>query len=282
MRKSPDISQRLLVSEKLRQFYSNKIHKDEEHRTFLGKKIRVKAKVCQICGKIDCEKKGICRHTKKFFKNLSYFGFNIDSLGSDNVFNEYNLVKQKLEKEYYDNNLSPSDLKLKYNYPKTHENITHILKELGIQTRNVSNSIINAILNGKLNLSKTEHEIKLGFKQGWHNSWDGKQFFYRSDAELKYAELLDKCKIPYSVESLRILYYDTEKGRNRVAIPDFLLIDTNEIVEVKSKITFRKQNIIDKFKKYKELGYKPKMLLEGVFYNEEEIKKIKENDFILN
>ena len=150
-----------------------------------------------------------------------------------------------------------------------------------IKTRNLSSSQKNALLTGRNTLPTTEHEIKLGFKQGWHTTWEGKRIFYRSGAELKYAELLDEEKISYDVESLRIEYYDSEKGYNRIAIPDFLLSETNEIIEVKSRITFRKQNMIDKFKKYKELGYKPRLLYEGVMYNYQEMKNIKEYSFIL-
>ena len=150
-----------------------------------------------------------------------------------------------------------------------------------IKTRSLSSSQKNALLTGRNVLPTSEHEIKLGFKQGWHITWEGKKIFYRSGAELKYAELLDEEKVSYDVESLRIVYYDTVKRCNRIAIPDFLLTKTNEIVEIKSKITFCKQNMIDKFKKYKELGYKPRLLYEGVMYNYREMKNIKEYTFIL-
>lgn len=271
------------LSESLKKYY--KEHPKEAKNGFRwidGKKTRIEPKKCPICGKTDCEKKGICKHNKKFFENLKYFGFDINCLGTDKVFDEYEKVKKILEKEYFENHLSPSDLKGKYHYPKTYENITQLLKSMGVKTRTLSTSQTNAILVGKCSLPTSEHEIKLGFKQGWHTTWEGKKIFYRSGAELKYAELLDENKIPYDVEGLRIEYYDTDKGRNRVAIPDFLLIETNEIIEVKSRITFNKQNMVDKFKKYKELGYKPKMLYEGVMYNDEEIKEIKEYEFTIN
>lgn len=206
----------------------------------------------------------------------------MDCLGSKKVFDEFERVKKILEEDYLVNHLSPSDLKEKYKYPKTFENITHILKSIGIKTRSLSEAETNAVLTSKSNLPLTEKEIKLGFKQGWHTSWDGKQFFYRSGAELKYAELLDEEKIQYEVESLRIEYYDTIKNKIRVAIPDFFLNNTNEIVEVKSRITFSKQNMLDKFKRYKELGYKSKILYEGMMYDENEIKQIEEYEFTIS
>ena len=51
------------------------------------------------------------------------------------------------------------------------------------------------------------------------------------------------------------------KKRNRVAVPDFYLPETNEIIEIKSSWTFDKQNMKDKFIAYKNLGYIPKVIL---------------------
>lgn len=270
------------LSESLKKYYKEHPKKaNNGFRWVNGKRIRIEPKKCSICGKTDCERKGICKHTKKFFENLSYFGFDMGSLGTDRIFEEYERIKKILEKEYFDNHLSPSDLKEKYHYPKTFENITQLLKSMGVKTRTLSTSQINAMLVGKNVLPTTEYDVNLGFKQGWHTTWNGKKIFYRSGAELKYAELLDENQIPYEVEGLRIEYYDSVKEYNRVAIPDFLLTKTNEIVEVKSRITFCKQNLIDKFQKYKELGYKPKLLYEGMMYNDEEMKNIKEYKFII-
>lgn len=270
------------ISESLKKYY--KVHPKEAKNGFRwidGKKTRIEPKRCPICGSIDCERRGICKHMKKFFENLVCFGFDVNCLGTNKVFEEYERVKRLLEDEYFNNHLSPSDLKEKYHYPKTFENITQLLKTMGFKTRNLSTCQTNAILVGKHVLPTSEHELKMGFKQGWHTTWEGKKIFYRSGAELKYAELLDEEKVSYDVESLRIEYYDTEKAHNRVAIPDFILTNTNEIVEVKSRITFRKQNMLDKFKRYKELGYKPKMLYEGVMYNDKEINDIEEFDFLI-
>ena len=54
---------------------------------------------------------------------------------------------------------------------------------------------------------------------------------------------------------------------------DLIMKDNETLVfiEVKSRITFCKQNMIDKFQKYKELGYKPKLLYEGIMYNDNEM-----------
>jgi hypothetical protein len=83
------------LSESLKIYY--KEHPKEAKngvRRINGKKTRIEPKKCPICGSIDCERKGICGHTKKFFENLTYFGFDIGYLGTDRVFEEYERVKR--------------------------------------------------------------------------------------------------------------------------------------------------------------------------------------------
>lgn len=261
------------LRESLRKYHANK-PKSEQPKP---KKI----KTCPICGKEDCNKEGICAHTKRYMQDLRYFGFDISKIGTAEVFDEYNRVKNILYNEYNENRLSPSDLKKKYNYPKSFENITHILKNMGIKTRTISESIRNGYYTGNVVLPNMQHPNTF-FKSGWHKTWDNKKIFYRSSYELKYAELLDELKIEYLVESLKIEYYDTSKGKTRVAIPDFLLVNTNEIVEIKSRVTFRKQNIIDKFEAYEKLGYIPKLLYDGIMYTKDEVHSLKEYDYIFS
>lgn len=269
------------ISESLHLHYDSIPHKDEEHRCYNGKKIRVMKSKCPICGERECHRQGICKHTKKFFINLTYFGLNEKKIGTNEIFAECEKVKKILEEEYFGNHMSPSDLKKKYNYPKTFENITHFLKELGIITRDLSMSQKNAILNGKNVLPKDIEQVGLSFKQGWHKTWQGKKVFYRSSYEEKYANFLDENKIPYDMESIRIEYFDSKEKKKRIAIPDFYLPTTNEIVEVKSKITFKKQNMVDKFNKYKEMGYLPVLIYEGKKYIDKEIDDIEEFKFII-
>lgn len=73
---------------------------------------------------------------------------------------------------------------------------------------------------------------------------------------------MDQKKIRYMVEDLRILYWDSQLQVQRVAIPDFYLPDSNEIIEVKSTYTYDPINMKDKFAAYKQHGYKCKLLLE--------------------
>ena len=103
---------------------------------------------------------------------------------------------------------------------------------------------------------------KVHFKTGHHTTWEGLDIYYRSSYELEYAQYLDRCKVPYRVENLRIRYFDTQKSKERVAIPDFYLPRTNEIVEIKSTWTYNKQEMNDKFEAYRNLGYIPKLILD--------------------
>ena len=95
-----------------------------------------------------------------------------------------------------------------------------------------------------------------------HLTWDDKFVYLRSSYEENYAQLLDQNKILYEVEVLRIVYFDTQQKKERIAIPDFYLSETNTIVEIKSDWTLDVINMLDKVKAYKELGYNFKLILE--------------------
>lgn len=69
-------------------------------------------------------------------------------------------------------------------------------------------------------------------------------------------------KRDYEVESLVIPYFDSQKEKYRCAIPDFYIPNQNLIVEIKSNWTLNKQNMIDKFESYKQLGYNYKLICE--------------------
>ena len=82
---------------------------------------------------------------------------------------------------------------------------------------------------------------------------------------MEFAKKLDSERIPYKVEFLKIHYWDSVEKKERIAIPDFFLPETNEIVEVKSSYTYKKQEMKDEFETYSRLGYKPKLLLGNQF-----------------
>ena len=128
--------------------------------------------------------------------------------------------------------------------------------------RTLSESISNAVCEGRLNFGVRKNQ----YKSGWHKTWNGNKVYYRSSYELKYCNLLDDKKVEYIMEKIRIKYWDSILKKERIAIPDFYLLDTNEIVEIKSNWTYDEQNMVDKVIAYKNKGYKVKLILEHKEY----------------
>lgn len=57
------------------------------------------------------------------------------------------------------------------------------------------------------------------------------------------------------MEGLRIRYFDSALGRERVAVPDFRLPEQDLIIEVKSSFTYDRRNMLDQAEAYAEAGY---------------------------
>lgn len=118
--------------------------------------------------------------------------------------------------------------------------------------------------------------------QGSGNGWSGwyKGIYFRSLLELSYLKYLIDNNINFDngeKTKYRITYFNSIKNRNANYFPDFYLIDTQEIIEVKPKKLVGALNNIDKHKKAKELyGDKFKILTEEdiIKITNEEIKKI--------
>jgi superfamily II DNA helicase RecQ len=241
------------------------------------KKKQVKSRVnkqnkCKVCGKIDCLHTGVCNHhSLNWFDNLIYFGFDKTKLGTDGVFNEYENVKKKISDEYK-NGLSVSAIKEKYNYQGSTERLVHVMKNMGINLRCLSDALRKAISEKRCKLP----EVMKQFNYGWHNTWDGYKVFYRSSYEYDLCKYFDDRKIHYEMENLVIEYFDTILNKKRYALPDFYIEKENKIIEVKSRVTFVKQNMIDKMKRYIELGYDVLLNYEHKMYTFDEMLKIDE------
>ena len=226
------------------------------------KKKQLKEKYKYICGnkELDLANKEISRHRiLKWFKNLIPFGFDYSTIHTANVINEYWKVKELLYNEYVVNMLSPSDIYKKYQcdkYINHSEVLLHIFKSFEFPIRGLSKAVSNAFAQGKL----SNNDCSFGHEQ-WHTTWEGKDVFLRSNLEFNFAQYLDNAHIKYDVETLRIRYFDTQKQLERCAIPDFYLQETNTLVEIKASYTLDVQNMKDKFKAYKELGYNTKLIL---------------------
>lgn len=215
----------------------------------------IRPKKCKICGQEICTRKDICSK-RRTFKTLSqYFGFDLSKLGTISIYEEFERVVNLLKEEYFDNKLSSISIAEKYGY-KNKLDFNCFLKRF-FDIRNLSNATKNSIIEKGLG-----HRGSFQFKSGHHITWNNKDIFYRSSYELEYALQLDKERIKYSVESLRILYWDSQKQVQRVAIPDFYLPESNMIIEIKGSYTYDEQNMKDKKKAYIQHGYNFKLFLD--------------------
>lgn len=219
-------------------------------------------KKCKICGltyntNIDhnCKNKFCKNHNIQQFKSLiKYFKFDKTKLGTLEVEEEFNRIKNNIIEDYINNRITDKELKEKYNYDLGLSNFHKILKILNINSLTSSEAIkLSYILNRKYPNNNIGKNI-------WHITWNNKEVFLRSSYELDYAKELDKQKIDYEVEYFHIKYFDTQKQEYRCAIPDFYIPSTNTIIEIKSEYTLDKQNMKDKMKAYLDLGYNFKLI----------------------
>jgi hypothetical protein len=213
-------------------------------------------KYCNICGRKYFKYEGGCQnefckqHSIKQLNTLiKYFNFDKTKLKTQFVEDEFNNVKNVIYNLYWKENKSFTDIANKFNYKSNPGNLSKIFKYLNIPIRSFKDSSINAFINGKMN-----------YKESWHITWNNKEVYLRSSYELDYAKELDEQHVDYDVEIFHIKYWDSQKLEYRCAIPDFYIPSTNTIVEIKSNWTLDKQNMIDKFKAYKELGYNCKLI----------------------
>jgi len=187
---------------------------------------------------------------------IKYFGFNKTKIGTKEIYKEWFRIKSKLEKQYYEEELSTLDLCEQYSHPDV-ANFNKILDSLKIKKRTNSEAVRNAFLKGKLDLP-----ISNRYCYGYHITWEKKKVFLRSSYELDYAKKLDIKKIKYDVEKFKLLYWDSQECKEKCCLPDFYLPETNTIVEIKSDFTLNLINMQDKIKAYEEAGYIFKLILE--------------------
>lgn len=220
---------------------------------------KLNKKSCKLCGSLSCTN-DICKRPQ-LVRMLLQFGLNPKTLGCIEFLKEFERIKLIVQSLYFDDGFSGSDIAEIYGMSRT--NTISKLKYFGIKSRTLSECARNSIVKGKL-VPPTNSQ----YKTGWHTTWTGSQIFYRSSYELEYAIQLDVQRINYEVEELRIEYWDSQRMKYRIAIPDFHLNDSNTIVEIKSNWTYDSINMIDKFQTYQELGYKFKLILEKIEYSE--------------
>lgn len=222
---------------------------------------------CNIC---KLKQLNICKCKCNSTWNIKQYQIlNLKYIGTEDVINEILQQKAKLYDLYINQKLSSSDINEIYN-GKRMEYLMH--ETLNIPRRKLSDAIKNAIMMGKRLIQEQDFNDNYQYKTEWHKTWNNKLVFLRSSYESDYAKYLDDNQIDYDVEKIRIEYFDTQKNKQRCAIPDFYLPNTNTIIEIKSIHTLDVQEMKDKVKAYKELGYNFKLILE---HKEEDLYNIK-------
>ena len=243
------------LSEETKQKISNSIKKQFNQN--------IKLKKCSICGSLyeknsKCNNSFCQQHNMQHFRSLiKYFGFNKALLGTKDVENEFNRIRNMLYDLYWNQHKSSTEIALMFNYKSTPTNITQkfFKNYLNIPVKDVKNSVIENYLQSRINMLNNSF-----YKSIWHTTWNNKEVYLRSSYELDYAKELDNKQIDYEVEWKHIKYWDSQKQEYRCAIPDFYIPSENLIVEIKSNWTLDKQNMKDKMKAYKDLGYNTKLI----------------------
>jgi len=149
-------------SEESKNKISKSIKNSERFKKFLNKKLE-KYNIVKIDGKIKYKKKKkyftgseeldkkypeIGNHqSPKWFKKFISFGFNYNTLYTENIIEEFLKVKKLLYNEYVENCLSPGDIYVKYNcqeYINHSEVLLHIFKNWKFPIRGLSKAVSNA------------------------------------------------------------------------------------------------------------------------------------------
>lgn len=219
---------------------------------------------CVICGRDreigkHCENEFCQKHsTRQISSLIKYFGFDKRKLGTLEVESEFLRVRELLYNLYWNEHKSAYEIEKMFNYPIGSNLVGKIFNYLEIPHKEDGYAVKEKILYGNSKLPNN----KGTYKAEWHTSWNGKEVYLRSSYEKDYANELDNLQIDYEVESLRIKYYDTAAKDYKCAIPDFYIPEQNMIVEIKSTYTLDVQNMKDKVKEYKNLGYNVKLIVD--------------------
>lgn len=173
-------------------------------------KPRKKIKYCKICGR-PLNSHNICEnefcHNKtiyNFNKLIKYFGFDSSKLGTIYVEQETKRIGDMLNELYWNKHLSSTEICKMFNYHSTWDLTYTLFDMLNIKRKTVSEATSENIKMNRIEISSSYQ-----FKDGYHITWDKQKVYLRSSYEFDYAKILDKKKIKYEVEKLRIEYFDT-------------------------------------------------------------------------
>jgi hypothetical protein len=239
-------------SKKCARGFSTKAKRKEINKK-VSKKLK-KEKHCISCNTKISGKGNYCKICKRYVNNKILFRkLNIRE-------NNLQIANKKalniLYKEYFIKKLPKSKIQEKYGILSN--TLYYFFKKNNVKLRTLSEATITALEEGRSKINEVHNQ----YNQGCHKTWDNRMIYYRSSYELDYAKELDKKRIKYFTEHLKIKYYDSQKKKIRIAIPDFYIEKDNCLIEIKSNYTYDKTNMKDKIKKYKNLGYNVKLILD--------------------
>lgn len=241
------------VSKTLLKFYDDKLGIDRK----LTKPKMKKIKTCKYCNEVITGRKFSCCDCKPYIQNIILF----KKLGTYTKGVKLSICNKLaidiLYDEYFNKQHTKLDIMQKYDLRSN--TVYDFFKKNEISLRSLSEAAQLAVQVHGLNASSRK-----SFKHGTHISWNNREVYYRSSYELEYCKYLDSMKIDYIMENPRIVYYDSQKNKNRIALPDFYLPESNTIVEIKSNYTYDAKNMKDKFLEYRKLGYNAKLILENI------------------
>lgn len=224
----------------------------------------VAVECCKYCGAVKghCKRPEICKRYQLFPKMIKLFHMDRDVFGTERIYDEYDRISNQIYDLYWNQQLSIQQIKELVGYKSTAGSFSHFLSKF-IKFRNSHQALSIAYQSGRV---KLQPFYNIRFKTGFHETWNGKRFFFRSSYEEDYCKELDTAHIDYEIETLTIPYYDSQMDKVRTAFPDFYLPESNLIVEVKSDYTLDVQNMVDRFTEFKRLGYNVELLLEHKHY----------------
>ena len=183
------IKKRLTEEERIeKREFEKERRRFNDHNLILKKKYlelnipKIKLGCCFICGKYHCTNEFCKSHNFQGMVGLTKLGLDPTKIGTFEIFNEFNRIKDIIYDLYWNQGLSLIDLKNKFNMGSEHFP-THVLDYLGIKRRTLTESNVNAIKQGKLN----NIPQNFSFKSGKHITWDNKEVYLRSSYEFDYA-----------------------------------------------------------------------------------------------
>ena len=135
---------------------------------------------CKICGRRlikrqTCKNDFCKKHSLKQIRTLiKYFGFDESYVGTKDVEQEFNRVRQILYSLYWDECLCGEEISQLYGYKNSHNLTQSIFKYLEIPTRNkIKDFLQNSIFTGRFKPAA----IETCYKTTWHTTWENKEVF---------------------------------------------------------------------------------------------------------